>query len=49
MSIIEKFVNKLKEDGKDHIRISRYAETQLGKVSANDFRRNFRFPTWATS
>lgn len=44
MSIIEKFVNKLKEDGKDHIRISRYAETQLGKVCANDFRRNFRVP-----
>lgn len=44
MSIIEKFVNKLKEDGKDHVRISRHGDTTLGRICSHDYRRLFYVP-----
>lgn len=42
--IIKKFVNKFREDGGDHIRISPFAETTLGKVLSPDWRKKFFIP-----
>lgn len=44
MSIIEKFVNKLKRDGVDHIRIARDAVTPVGRAAAQDLRKSFFIP-----
>lgn len=44
MSIIEKFVNKLKRDGVDHIRIARDALTPVGRAAAQDLRKSFFIP-----
>lgn len=43
-SLIEKFVNKFKSDGVDHIRISPFAETTIGKVASQDWRKKFFIP-----
>lgn len=42
--MIEKFINRFKVDGEDHIRISAFAATQLGKMLAQDWRRKFSVP-----
>jgi len=42
--IIKKFVNKFKKEGEDHIRISPFAETTLGKVLSPDWRKKFFIP-----
>lgn len=44
MSIFETFVNKMRKEGVDHIRVSVVAETQLGKVCAHDWRKRFFVP-----
>lgn len=44
MSIFESFVNKLRKDGVDHIRISIVADTQLGKVCSAEWRKRFFIP-----
>lgn len=44
MNPLEQFVNRLKKDGVDHIRISPFAETYLGKVSSLDWRKKFFVP-----
>lgn len=43
-SIIKKFVNNFKEEGGDHIRISPFAATILGKVLSPDWRKKFFIP-----
>ena len=44
MSMIEKFVNKFKKEGIDHIRISPYADTVIGKLASADWRKKFFIP-----
>ena len=44
MSIIEKFLTKMKQDGVDHIRIMPYAATQIGRISSQDWRKVFFVP-----
>lgn len=43
-TILEKFINKLKGDGQDHIRVSPFGETRLGQVASQDWRRKFFIP-----
>jgi len=44
MSIIEKFLTKMKQDGVDHIRIMPYAETMIGRISSQEWRKVFFIP-----
>jgi len=42
--MIDRFVNRFKKDGLDHIRISPFAETKLGKIVSKDWRHKFFVP-----
>lgn len=44
MSMLERFVNKFKNEGVDHIRISPFADTKLGKITSKDWRHRFFVP-----
>lgn len=44
MSIIEKFLTKMKQDGVDHVRISPYGETRIGQLASADWRKVFFIP-----
>lgn len=42
--MLEKFVNKFKTEGVDHVRIHPFAETRLGKICSQDWRFTFFIP-----
>lgn len=47
MTMLEKFANKtnmFKTEGVDHIRISPFAETKIGKITSKDWRHRFFVP-----
>lgn len=44
MSIIEKFLTKMKQDGVDHVRISPYGETRIGQLASANWRKVFFIP-----
>ena len=44
MSMIEKFINKMKHQGVDHIRIHPFANTFIGKITSQDWRFKFFVP-----
>lgn len=43
-SMLERFVNKFKAEGVDHIRIHPFADTHLGKILSKDWRHKFFVP-----
>ena len=43
-TMIDRFVNRFKKDGQDHIRISPFGETKLGKIASKDWRHKFFVP-----
>lgn len=44
MTMLERFVNKFKKEGVDHIRIHPHAETILGRAVSKDWRHRFFIP-----
>ena len=42
--VLAPFINKYKHDGVDHIRISPFADTDLGKILSPDWRKKFFIP-----
>lgn len=44
MTMLERFVNKFKKEGVDHIRIHPHAETTIGKITSKDWRQRFFVP-----
>lgn len=44
MSMLDRFVNKFKKEGVDHIRIHPFAETKIGKITSKDWRQRFFVP-----
>lgn len=43
-SLIEKFVNKFRKEGVDHIRVSARAETHIGRICSPDWHKPFFIP-----
>lgn len=43
-SIMDKFVNKFKKDGVDHVRIALNGDTAIGRMSALEYRKTFFIP-----
>lgn len=43
-SIMDKFVNKFKKDGVDHVRIALNGDTAVGRMSALEYRKTFFIP-----